>query len=317
MHYTPPAIHRNIDFVFFRKIDSAFVSGRFGVSFSDILYETRLTTGAPVRLIFLFEHKSYLPSLPIHLQLLDYMLQLWEDDIKNKRPISIIVPIVVYHGEKGWIQRPFSEYFHGIPEDWLAFIPSFHYWLTDLSRMPEQTIEEKPESTYLSNLFLALKSSRDKKTIQKNLKKIITFGETSYPDDRTEMLFQSLVFYIIKITDMTQREFKDVKQQQSDHHRKIVEIAREIFGDEIPRFLKEEWKEQYLKEWKEQYLKEGLDEGRKEGIEKGRKEGIEGKAREFTINTIHKFPNWSDEEIAELVGVKKDFVQKIRLELQV
>jgi len=58
----------------------------FGISFSDVLYETRLATGAPARLLFLFEHKSYVPSLPIHLQLLDYLMQIWEDDLKNKRP---------------------------------------------------------------------------------------------------------------------------------------------------------------------------------------------------------------------------------------
>lgn len=32
LHYTPEAIHQHIDFAFFQKIDTAFVSGRFGIS---------------------------------------------------------------------------------------------------------------------------------------------------------------------------------------------------------------------------------------------------------------------------------------------
>ena len=143
LHYAPPAVHTQIDFSFFQKIDATFVNGRFGISFSDVLYETRLATGSPARLIFLFEHKSYLPSRPIHLQLLDYMLQLWEDDIKNERPLSVIIPIVVYHGEKSWEQKPFFTYFAGLPEDRVAFIPNFHYLLTDLNQLPAGAIENK------------------------------------------------------------------------------------------------------------------------------------------------------------------------------
>ena len=78
-HYTPPAIHQGIDFGVLRKSDTAFVSGRFGVSFSDVVYETQLKSGIAARLLFLFEHKSYVPSQPIYLQLLDYLLQIWED----------------------------------------------------------------------------------------------------------------------------------------------------------------------------------------------------------------------------------------------
>lgn len=73
LHYTPAFIYNRIDFSFFEKSNASFVNGRFGVSFSDVVYETRLEGGAKSKLIFLFEHKSYLPSQPIHLQLLDYL----------------------------------------------------------------------------------------------------------------------------------------------------------------------------------------------------------------------------------------------------
>ncbi len=48
LHYTPAAIHQHINFAIFQKIETAFVSGRFGISFSDVLYETRLATGKSV-----------------------------------------------------------------------------------------------------------------------------------------------------------------------------------------------------------------------------------------------------------------------------
>ena len=47
LYYVSPAVQEKIDFSFFRKIDATFVSGHFGISFSDVVYETRLATGAP------------------------------------------------------------------------------------------------------------------------------------------------------------------------------------------------------------------------------------------------------------------------------
>ena len=235
----------------------------------------------------LFEHKSYLPTFPIHLQLLDYLLQIWEDDLKNGRPLSVIIPIVVYHGEKGWEQKPFSDFFLDLPEDWRVFVPNFHYLLTDLSRMSEELIEEKQESEYLRNLFMALKFARNKEWIKQNKEKIITFGESFFEQEREGILLQTLVYYIIKVADMTQNEVAELRRKIPETpSSKIVEIAREIFGDEIPRFLKEE-------------LRKRMD--------------LQNHA--ITLKTLQKFPEWSDAEVAEFVGVTVEYVQQMRREL--
>lgn len=287
LHYTTEGIHQYIDFSVFRKIDTAFVSGRFGISFSDVLYETRLTTGQIARLLFLFEHKSYVPSLPVHLQLLDYLLQIWEDDIQNKRPLSFIIPIVVYHGEKGWEQIPFSDYFPGLPEGWQAFIPNFHYLLTDLSRMPPGAIFDRPKSEFLRNLFLALKISHDKELSVDNWKKVLNFGSPSHQDDRDRILFQTLTLCIVTIFDMPATEIKALSKELPEPENSWVDAIPEIFGQK----------------WKKQGLREGRAEGRTETI------------RDFTLKTIQKFPNWTDAEVADFVGTSEEYVQHVRQEL--
>ena len=315
LHYSPAAIHGFIDFSFFRKIDTAFVSGRFGISFSDVLYETRLTTGAPARLLFLFEHKSYLPTFPIHLQLLDYLLQVWEDDLKNRRPLSIVIPIVIYHGEKGWEQKPFPDYFPDLPEDWRVFVPNFHYLLTDLSRMPEKRIEEKQESEYLRNLFIALKYSRNKQWIKQNKEKIITFGEPFYLDNREGILLQVLMAYLFKVTNMTSVEYKELKQGLPKPPQQVIDFIHEIFGDEVPRFIREEWEEEARKKGMEKGIEEGIAKGMEKGMENGMEKGIESRDKAFTLKTLQKFPDWSDTEVAEFVGVAVEYVQQRRREL--
>ena len=50
---------------------------------------------------FLLEHKSY-PESQIHLQLLEYMIKIWRLDLKQKKQLSIIIPLVLYHSPYKW-----------------------------------------------------------------------------------------------------------------------------------------------------------------------------------------------------------------------
>ena len=303
LHYTPEAIHRHIDFTVFQKIDTAFVSSRFGISFSDVLYETRLASGAPARLLFLFEHKSYVPSLPVHLQLLDYLLQIWEDDLINGRPLSFVIPIVVYHGAHAWKQKAFSSLFPGLPEDWEAFIPNFHYLLTDLSRIPPEEIEEKVETEYLKNLFLALKFARNERFAQKIWPNILTFGKPFYRNDREGILLQTLTLYVFNFYNMTEAQVKELNKQLPQAERDWIDAIPEIFG--------RKWKEEGLRKGYE----EGMEKGMEKGIEKGMEKGMEKTTHAIAIKTIQKFPDWSDAEVAGFVGVSVEFVQQVCREL--
>jgi len=299
LHYTPETIHGQIDFGVFQRIDTAFVSGRFGISFSDVLYEARLASGASARMLFLFEHKSYLPSLPVHLQLLDYLLQIWEDDLKNNRPLAFIIPIVVYHGVYAWKQKAFSSYFSGLPEDWAAFIPNFHYVLTDLSRIPPQEIEEKVETEYLKNLFLALKFARNGRFALKEWPNILTFGKPFYRNNREGILLQTLTLYVLNIYNMKEAQVKELSRQLPQAERDWIDAIPEIFG----------------KKWKEEGLRKGYEEGKEKGLKEGMEKGMERTTHVITIKTIQKFPDWSDAAIAEFEGVTHKFVQQLRREL--
>ena len=70
------------------------------------------------KIYVLIEHKSYVPEF-IHVQLLNYMTNKWLDDIKNKRPLTLVLPIVIYHGKKKWKHQKFPEYFK-LPNEYFS-----------------------------------------------------------------------------------------------------------------------------------------------------------------------------------------------------
>jgi len=316
LHYTPESVHTGIDFTHFRKSDTAYVSGRFGIAFSDVVYDTRLAGGGPARLLFLFEHKSALPRHPVYLQLLDYLLQIWEDDLKNARSLSFIIPIVVYHGSVGWEQRPFWEYFPGMPENWRPFVPHFDYLLTDLSRIPLQAIRDKRESEYLRNLFLALKFAGRLEQIRQHWTEILSFRTASPNADRERILLQTLTLYLVNLHDMKPTEVQTLSETLPEAERDWI--------DEIPAIFGKKWKREGLREGRAEGRAIGITEGRVEGRAEGRVEGrAEGRAegkkeqqREFTIRTLRAFPEWSDEQVAGFVGVTLEFVRQLREELK-
>jgi len=65
------------------KLDStSYVDEKLHEYFSDIVYTCSLKAGREMKISLLFEHKSYPVKYP-HLQLLRYMLNIWESNIKQ------------------------------------------------------------------------------------------------------------------------------------------------------------------------------------------------------------------------------------------
>ena len=86
---------------------------------------------------------------------------------------------------------------------------------------------------------------------------------------------------------MTEAQVKKLNKQLPEPERNWIDAIPEIFG----------------RKWKEEGLREGREEGREETT------------HAFTIRMLQKFPDWSDAEIAELVGVTAKFVQQVRRDL--
>ena len=61
---------------------------------SDLLYQVRLQGGQDAFVYLPAEHKSYVYS-KVALQLLGYLVRIWEREVKNQRPLRPIVPIVI------------------------------------------------------------------------------------------------------------------------------------------------------------------------------------------------------------------------------
>ena len=122
---------------------TSYISSNLEETCSDLVWRCRLKTGRMVQIALLFEHKSYKPKRP-HLQLGEYQFGAYrvQDQANPELPLIQVVPIMVYHGDEKWeLIAPFASYFGEIDDDFMCFLPTFDFVLTNIQSYPDEVIQ--------------------------------------------------------------------------------------------------------------------------------------------------------------------------------
>ncbi len=180
--------------------DGSFIDPDLREKFSDLLLSVKLAgqpstgNGDEALVYFLFEHKSQTDPLTV-LQLLSYIVRIWEKRQREGLALFPIVPLVVYHGETGWTAaRSLSELIptsSGLAEYQIAFRPP----LLDLSQLADEDIAGEP---ILRNTLRLLKYSRSKHLVEK-LGEIFRLIAGSLPEGQLPGWIQAIGIYVMTV----------------------------------------------------------------------------------------------------------------------
>ena len=181
--------------------------------FSDIVY-TCPYMDTSVTISFLFEHKSSPVAYP-HVQLLRYILEIWETNIKNKKPLQIILPLVFYHGQEHWEYRSIKHYFTDLDEDLLSYIPRFDYHLMDVSQWSDERIIELQEA-FLVNTLLVFKHIWDESYLLNNIQKLFIKLDEYIDTYQGRNLFHSIVVYLFRHSNFSEQMVERMIDQMQE-----------------------------------------------------------------------------------------------------
>jgi hypothetical protein len=199
-----PEIYQYLDTETFELDNTNYVNKDFDEYYSDVVYRTRLKNSPikkqkPIAVALLFEHKKTIRSYFIlFLQLLEYMIFIWREDLLNKRSPSIIIPIVIYQGNKGLRIKELHSYFKGIPQELLQYIPNVKFHLTNVFEVSDQTLLGLNEKNLLRSLFLAYTFTDKKQRVKKILLEIFKFMK----HDANKFDFFQLIFQFLSQEDV-------------------------------------------------------------------------------------------------------------------
>jgi predicted transposase/invertase (TIGR01784 family) len=181
----------------------SFVDTALEEHLADLVYRTTFE-GQEVLVSLLFEHKSYTDSFP-HWQLLRYMTNIWELEQKQKQKPSLVISIIIHHGDSTWKKVPMQSYFGQLQGSLLPFLPEFDYILVSLNDFSDKQITEF-KNAFLRTAALLMKHSRDEEkkllAIESTIVDCLKSVEALQDDDYME----TVILYMKNTLDLTSNE---------------------------------------------------------------------------------------------------------------
>ncbi len=191
----PKELVKNINLKTLKLDNSEYVDEQLKSSYSDVVYNCLYGENTKIKISILFEHKSYPEKYP-HLQLLRYMLNLWQTQIKQKQDLTPVIPIIFYHGQQKWNKKTFEDYFYNIDNELRRFIPEFDYQLIDPSNYSDLEIKKLFESLELQIGLLLLKNIFDSHRILEGEVGIFSDSDLLLQTEEGEKYFETIVAYL-------------------------------------------------------------------------------------------------------------------------
>lgn len=247
-----------------RQADS-FTTPHLQEVFSDAVFLCKLAGQKHEAYItILLEHKSTKDDYAIF-QLLRYLAEGYALQIKQKKDLRVIVPMLFYKGTEHWELKHISAFFATHPAPILKYLPNFATEWIDLKQVTEQTISELL-NIFLATALLMQKYSRNPSQLEEQFERIIH----AMANLTNKNFFVTLFVYLIQILDIDEENFK-------------------IKIDTLPLSLKENIMSTYdsiLEKGIEIGTAKGMEKGMERGIEKGLQKGIETKAIQVVLSAF-------------------------------
>jgi len=240
--YLPDPVLALLDLDTLTLQDGSFIDEEMREHQTDLLYQVQLNDGGAASIYLLFEHKSF-PDLLVALQLLRYMVSQWQQQVKEKVPLTPIIPLVVYHGERAWhIATEFSALL-AVPEELRPYQPNFRYHLSDFSHLSDETIRGEIWLRVCLSVLRAIFNPR----LRHELDDLANLVFQLYGQRTGVEYIRTIMYYLSGATERVKRE--DLEE---------VLLRQGAKGERVMATIAQE------------YIQEGIQLGIKQGLEQGR-----------------------------------------------
>jgi predicted transposase YdaD len=217
----PKSIFALLDLRTLKLTNASFINEQLQINLADICYEGKTKTGKPFRICLLFEHKSDGSVVVVYEQLNRYIANVWVEDRKQDRALTLSIPILIAHGSTPVVKESPVTLFPDAPEELLRFVPLFDYLILDTALLTEETIVNL-KFLALRNVLLALKYSRDENYLRENWKKVIIFATKFKTDKSYFFVIQSTITYMVSISKTVQQNLSNIDNVLTSNEQEMV-----------------------------------------------------------------------------------------------
>lgn len=236
----PSDVRELLDLSRIERESESFLSEELAETYADLVFSCPLADSTALVAILL-EHKSWAPKHP-HLQLLSYMLGIWQRAEKSGKPLPLVIPIVLYQGREAWTVHSLSQSIESLPDRLRTFLPDFSFLLIDLFRIPGEELRAHygNRSVLLAMELMKAIFTRDE---VKALMERLTPADGPLDHDLAMRFLRVVLRYIFRRSDTDASEALSFA---------LHPATREV-----------------TMTWEEQILSRGVEKGRQEGRQEG------------------------------------------------
>ena len=220
-----PHVAQHLDLKTLTIDNTSYIDKKLFPSFSDMVYNCTYKNKIQIKIALLFEHKSYIETVP-QLQLLGYMLKIWETNIKQKNKLMPVIPILFYHGKEEWEKKPFESHFEGIDDFLRKYLPTFEYELINTNSFTDEQINNMFQALSLKMSMLVMKHIfDDPEKLMNELHNLFSGLETLIESESGRVFFETTVIYLLNSTKMETEMLKERVGEISQNAINIVETG--------------------------------------------------------------------------------------------
>lgn len=311
----PVELTKKIDLCTLKLENAGFINEELKEYYADLVFTCTYQDKERIKVTLLLEHKSTKERYP-HMQLLKYLLKMWEQDIKQlavdswqeqeavgrrqrDKKLTPVIPVIIYHGKGKWQYKSFQEYFSGAGRDLARFIPGFDYILLDISDYDDKKIEAFT-SGFLKVATFLMKYSREEKYLEDHLKEIFTTfvrDVTGKEDEEKVNKFMEVsVRYLLMSAGIAQEKIIKI----------FYSISKKYGETAMTTGMK------LINQGLQQGLQQGRQEGLQEGLQQGKQEGLqEGLYTSAKIIRLYRREGKKLHEIAKTLAIDERIVRKV------
>ena len=171
-----------------------FADRLFSVEVSDEIVENLGLKNKFVHLLVLIDHKSTADPLTL-IQMLGYIVRIWENAIENKRAITPIIPWVIYNGIRPWQSAKSLQELMPVPDARKQYVPGLELPILDIGRTADAALVGEP---ILQLTFTLLKYGREP-NLEVPLRQVLRLLSKSLSDQQAKNWLDTIRIYIMSV----------------------------------------------------------------------------------------------------------------------
>ena len=220
-----PQVAKLLDLNTLQLETTSYIDKKLNVGFSDLVYNCQYSHNIEIKICLLFEHKSYIVNNP-YLQLLGYMLNIWEQNIKQKQKLMPIIPILFYNGNDEWNYQIFESYFGEMDSDLKQYMPIFKYEQINTTNWSDEQIQKMFSLVSLKIGVLVMKHIFDDPNYLINeLTNLLNGLSQLIETESGKAFFETTVIYFLNATKLNPEQLKEKVSEISQNAVEIVETG--------------------------------------------------------------------------------------------